>query len=133
MADNMAVRTGTLLTDAEFHQLADVQPELTWFSNIYNPQTRRGYQTDLAEFMAFAGIERSEQFRVVSSAHLLAWRRSLEDRALAGATIRCKLAALSSLFDYLCEANSVSGNLVKGVMRPKMATQEGKMPTIGCH
>jgi len=121
------------LTAVEFHQLADVPPALTWFANIDNPQTRRAYQCDLAEFMAFTGIERPEQFRVVTRAHLLAWRSGLEGRALAGATIRRKLAALSSLFDYLCEANAVSGNPVKGVKRPKMETQEGKTPAIGDH
>jgi site-specific recombinase XerD len=64
---------------------------------------------------------------------LLAWRRDLERRALSGATIRRKLAALFSLFDYLCEANAVASNLVKGVKRPKMESAEGKTPAIGDH
>lgn len=49
--------------------------------------------------MAFTGIDRPEQFRLVTRAYLLASCRDLECRALAGATIRRKLAALSSLFD----------------------------------
>lgn len=122
-----------MLTAIQFHQLADVPPALTWFANIDNPQTRRAYQADLGEFMAFTGIERPEQFRIVTRAHLLAWRRDLERRALAGATIRRKLAALSSLFDFLCEANAIAGNPVMGVKRPKMASQEGKTPAIGDH
>ena len=121
------------LTAAQFHQLADVPPALTWFANIDNPQTRRAYQNDLTEFMAFAGIAQPEQFRSVTRAHLLAWRKDLERRALAGATIRRKLAALSSLFEYLCEANAVVSNPVKGVKRPKMESQEGKTPAIGDH
>jgi len=122
------------LTAAQFHQLADVPPAMTWFANIDNPQTRRAYQNDLQEFMAFAGIERPEQFRIVTRAHLLAWRKDLEHRALAGATIRRKLAALSSLFEYLCESNAVTGNPVKGVKRPKNENQqEGKTPAIGDH
>ena len=121
------------LTAAQFHQLADVPPALTWFANIDNPQTRRAYQGDLMEFMTFTGIDRPEQFRIVTRAHLLAWRRDLEQRALAGATIRRKLAALSSLFEYLCEANAVTGNPVKGVKRPKTESLEGKTPSIGDH
>ena len=121
------------LTAAQFHQLADVPPALTWFANIDNPQTRRAYQNDLTEFMTFAGIAQPEQFRIVTRAHLLAWRRDLERRALAGATIRRKLAALSSLFEYLCEVNAVVSNPVKGVKRPKMESQEGKTPAIGDH
>ena len=128
-----AVMQERALTAAQLHQLADVPPALTWFANIDNPQTRRAYQGDLMEFMAFTGIERPEQFRIVTRAHLLAWRRDLEQRALAGATIRRKLAALSSLFEYLCEANAVTGNPVKGVKRPKMESSEGKTPAIGDH
>lgn len=125
--------SSTSLTAAQFQQLADVPPALTWFANITNPQTRRAYQRDLTEFMTFIGIEQPEQFRIVTRAHLLAWRRDLERRALAGATIRRKLAALSSLFDYLCEANAVTSNPVKGVKRPPMASAEGKTPAIGDH
>lgn len=128
-----AVTPERALTAAQFHQLADVPPALTWFANIDNPQTRRAYQNDLQEFMAFTGIDQAEQFRIVTRAHLLAWRRALEHRALSGATIRRKLAALSSLFDYLCEANAVVSNPVKGVKRPAMVSAEGKTPAIGDH
>lgn len=132
-ATPVAVAAAGMLTSAQFQQLAEVPPALTWFANIDNPQTRRAYRNDLTEFMAFAGIGRPEQFRIVTRAHLLAWRHDLEIRALAGATIRRKLAALSSLFEYLCEANAVVSNPVKGVKRPKMGSAEGKTPAIGDH
>lgn len=129
----VAVESPGMLTTAQFHQLADVPPAMTWFANIDNPQTRRAYQSDLQEFMTFTGIATPDQFRIVTRAHLLAWRRDLEQRSLAGATIRRKLAALSSLFEYLCEANAVMSNPVKGVKRPKITSQEGKTPAIGDH
>lgn len=121
------------LTEAQFHQLAEVPPTLTWFANIDNPQTKRAYQNDVQEFMAFAGIEDPHAFRQVGRSHILAWRRDLERRALGSATIRRKLSALSSLFDALCEANAVQGNPVDGVKRPKVASQEGSTPAIGDH
>ena len=37
-----------------------------------------------------------------------------------------RLAALSSLFEYLCEKNAVSHNPVRGVKRPKAESGEGK-------
>jgi site-specific recombinase XerD len=83
--------------------------------------------------MAFIGIRQPDEFRVVMCAHVLAWSNDLETRALSGATIRRKLAALSSLFEYLCEANAVAGNPVKGVKRPRVDSQEGKTPAIGDH
>lgn len=44
----------------------------------------------------------------------LAWRRALEQRGLNGARIRRKLAALSSLYEYLCDRHAVTHNPVKG-------------------
>jgi integrase/recombinase XerD len=122
-----------VLTAGQFQQLADVPSAAIWFANIANPQTRRAYQSDLTEFMTFTGIVDPDQFRSVRRAHLLAWRRDLEQRALSSATIRRKLAALSSLFEYLCETNAVESNPVKGVKRPKVDSAEGKTPAIGDH
>jgi site-specific recombinase XerD len=122
-----------LLTRKEFQQLADVPAEVEWFANIDNKRTRRAYQIDLRDFMQFVGIRQPEEFRMVTRAHLIAWRKHLESRQLAGATIRRKLAALSSLFEYLCEHNAVTNNPVKGVKRPKVESYEGKTPALGDH
>lgn len=124
---------GTGLTTADFHQLADVPPALTWFANIDNEQTRRAYENDVREFIAFASIGNPHAFRLVGRGHVLAWRRDLERRALGAATIRRKLSALSSLFESLCEANAVQGNPVDGVKRPKVTSQEGSTPAISDH
>jgi integrase/recombinase XerD len=119
------------LTAPEFHQLAQVPPAAEWFANIDNPNTRRAYRNDLEEFMTFVGISSPEDLRLVSRAHVLAWRKDLERRELAGGTIRRKLAALSSMFEYLSDANAVSYNPVKGVRRPKVESYEGKTPALG--
>ncbi|AME28781.1 integrase (plasmid) [Burkholderia sp. PAMC 26561] len=121
------------LTAAQFHQLATVPAETEWFANLDNPRTRRAYRTDLQDFMGFVGITRPEEFRIVTRSHVLAWRKTLEDRALSGATIRRKLAALSSLFEYLCEKNAVDSNPVKGAKRPRVESNEGKTPALGDH
>ena len=121
------------LTEREFQVLADVPPEAEWFANIDNEGTKRIYATALREFMAFIGISRAEDFRIVTRAHVIAWRKQLEERALSGATVRGKLAALSSLFEHLCDANAVTHNPVKGVKRPKMESYEGKTPALGDH
>src|SRR5271156_3743329 len=36
-----------LLTAAEFQKLADVPPEVEWFANLDNPNTRRSYENGL--------------------------------------------------------------------------------------
>ena len=119
------------LSAPEFQRLADVPPEAQWFANLDSAQTRRAYQNDLKAFMAFTGIVKPEEFRTVTRGHVLAWRADLEKQGLAGSSIRRKLAALASLFDYLCEANAVTHNPVKGVKRPKVESYEGKTPALG--
>jgi site-specific recombinase XerD len=119
------------LTALEFQGLAAVPHEAEWFANIDNPRTRRAYRIDIHEFMGFVGIGRPEEFRTVTRAHVLAWRKDLEGRSLSGTTIRRKLAALSSLFEHLCDANAVTHNPVKGVKRPKVESYEGKTPALG--
>jgi site-specific recombinase XerD len=118
------------LSAKEFLDLAAVPPEIEWFANITNPQTRRAYQNDLKDFMRFARITNPEVFRVVTRAHLIAWRKDLERRGCEGSTIRRKLSAVSSLFEYLCERNAVVHNPVKGVKRPKANTNEGLTPAL---
>jgi integrase/recombinase XerD len=120
-----------VLTAAEFRGLADVPPEVEWFANITNPNTRRAYQNDVRDFMKFAGIREPQEFRVVTRSHLIAWRKLLESRNLAAATIRRKLSAVASLFDHLCESNAVTHNPCDGVKRPNLGSNEGKSPALG--
>jgi hypothetical protein len=72
------------LTALEFQGLAVVPHEAEWFANIDNPRTRRAYRIDIREFMGFVGIGRPEEFRTVTRAHVLAWRKDLEGRELGG-------------------------------------------------
>jgi integrase/recombinase XerD len=119
-----------LLTKAEFQHLRDVPPESDWFANIESPGTRRMYQFAIRAFMRFTGIREAEEFRIITRAHVIAWRKSLVEQGLSGATIRARLAALSSLYEYLCDHHAVPFNPVKGVSRPKVETTEGKTPAI---
>jgi integrase/recombinase XerD len=120
----------TSLTPEEFYRLRDLPPETDWFANIDNPNTQRAYKADMKEFMAFLGHDGIHNFREVTRIHVIAWRKDLENRQNAPATIRRKLAALSSLYDYLTECNSVLINPVDGIKRPKRESTEGKTPAI---
>jgi len=123
------------LTAEQFQQLGDVPAAAVWLANIDNENTRRAYKADVEDFVAFCGIERADEFRSVTRAHVIAWRSTLEcagpDGApLAPATIRRKLSAVSSLFAYLCNANAVEANPVAGVKRPTEGANEGKTPAL---
>jgi len=128
MTTDLITRTNRALTAQEFQGLAEVPPETVWFANIRNARTRRAYRIDLKDFMGFVGIVRPVEFRIVTRAHVIAWRNDLDRRDLAPSTVRRKLSALSSLFDYLCESNAVTHNPVRGVERPKANNNEGLTP-----
>ena len=91
---------------------------------------RRAYENALQDFMRFTGIVKPDEFRTVTRSHVIAWRDDLAKRELSGMTIRHRLAALSSLFEYLCEKNAVTHNPVKGVKRPSVESYEGKTPAL---
>jgi site-specific recombinase XerC len=68
-------------------------------------------------FIAFTALQDYMRLRSVGRSHIISWRKDMERRGLAPATVWRKLSALSSLFDF-CERNAVTGNPVDGVKRP---------------
>ena len=107
-----------------------VPPETEWFANIDNPHTRRAYRNDLKEFMTFTGHPAPVELRLITRAHVIAWRKDLDSRKFAPGSVRRKLSALSSLYEFLTDQNAVATNPVKGVKRPKVDSYEGKTPAI---
>src|ERR1700682_3409586 len=69
----------------------------------------RLFKEDVREFIAFTALQDYMRLRSVGRSHIISWRKDMERRGLAPASIRRKLSALSSLFDYLCERNAVIG------------------------
>src|SRR2546422_4422430 len=65
------------LSTAQFQTLAEVPPEIEWFANLTNANTRRAYEQDINDFMAFAGLRQPTEFRDVMRAHVIAWREQL--------------------------------------------------------
>lgn len=138
MAEKQLTRapaTPRALTAQEFQSLADVPAAAVWLANIENENTRRAYKGDVEAFIAFCGLDHAEEFRQVTRAHVIAWREMIgssgpNGRTLAPATIRRKLSAISSLFDFLCNENAVASNPVAGVKRPTEGANEGKTPAL---
>ena len=71
-----------ILTAEAFQALADVPPELEWFANLRSARTRREYADDLRDFQRFVGIKHPEEFRLITRAHVIAWRDDLQHRQL---------------------------------------------------
>src|SRR5262245_37131692 len=77
---SLLIRNRGSLPLANFFDLADIPPEVEWFANIDNANTRRAYGRDVKEFMAFAAVATSTQLRLVTRAHVIAWRQELEGK-----------------------------------------------------
>ena len=108
----------------------DLPDAREWLANLRNPHTRRAYGRDLLEFCAFAGIGEPAGFRTVTRSQIIAWREALVAAEQSPATVRRKLAAVSSLYAYLGEQHAVTHNPVAGVQRPAMRAREGKTPAL---
>ena len=122
-----------MLSREEFQRLADVPHIEVWLANQRSQKTKRSYRYAVKDFIQLTGIESPEEFRAVTRAHVIFWRDQLKTRELSAATIRARLSALSSLFDYLCDQNAVEFNPVTGVARPSEGANEGKTPAIADH
>jgi len=131
MDTQLAPITPNSLSTAQFAALSAIPPEAEWFVNLRNRHTRENYQRDIRQFIAFAGLGSVDQLREVTRPHVLAWRDHLHGQGLANDTIRRKLAALSSLYDYLCNRHAVLHNPVLGVKRPPSMNREGATPALG--
>lgn len=122
---------GSLVGRVLFERLEQVPPHTEWLANLANPCTRRAYRADIEDFFASIGAAGDADLGRIQRGHVLHWRRSLEHRGLAASTIRRKLAAVASLYDYLCDRNAVAENPAKGVRRPRNELQgEGKTPAL---
>lgn len=90
------VKDDRALTAAQFHSLADVPAAVEWFGNFRNRKTRRAYQNDVTEFSKFVGVENPEELRIVTRAHVIAWRNTLLGKGIADSSIRRKLSAMKT-------------------------------------
>src|SRR3984893_10297370 len=96
-----------------------------------NLKTRRAYKEDVREFISFTALQDYMGLRSVGRSHIIFWDKDMERRGLAPAKHSAPALGASSLFDYLCERNAVTGNPVDGVKRPMANGNEGSTPALG--
>src|SRR3954451_22063967 len=89
-----------------------------WLSAYRSPATREAYARDAGQWLGWcagAGIDPATARRP----HADAWRARLEQAGLADRSIARKIAAVSSLYGYLVDADLVERNPFARVRRPK--------------
>ena len=113
--------------------LAEVSAENIWLSNFHSDNTKGTYKQAVSDFITDMEIDSSEKLYNVSQAHIISWRDILNAKGLTNATIRNRLAALSSLFRFLADKQLCKSNPVSGVLRPnsgKSGIGVGKTPAL---
>ncbi len=113
-------RTDDLAVLTSSDRLAALPEEAVWLANFVSPRTKRTYQAAVQGFIAFHGLQSSEELQTIGQSHLIAWREHLTQSGASPRTVQNRLAAVSSLFKHLCEKQVASRNPVTGVRRPRV-------------
>jgi integrase/recombinase XerD len=92
-----------------------------FFQNFESPHTRRCYERDIKLFFSFLTTLKISIAgpRELTKAHVVAYKRYLQDSNQAPKTICRKISSISSYFDFLIEKNRIDVNPCHGLRRPK--------------
>jgi len=111
-------------------ELVTIHEESLWLSNFISKDTQKTYKNAVFNFLAFCRIENLEQLRAVKQSDILSWRDNLISSNSSNRTVNNRMAALSSLFNHLCEKQIVHTNPVKGLKRPNVDQSMIKTPSL---
>lgn len=110
---------------ARLEVLAAIPEEHLWLASQRSAATREAYRADVEAFMRFLGIRTTDELRQVDRGAVLAWKGQLEASGIKGATIRRRLAALSSLFAHLVHHQVLRENPCREIPRPRVNRRQG--------
>jgi integrase/recombinase XerC len=96
-----------------------------------SPHTIRNYATDLERFAAYFSPKDTEPTHPAAFTVLLLreWLSHLYSEGLSAVTMRRKLAAVRSLFDFLAREGSIPTNVARLVRTPKAPQKLPSVPT----
>jgi integrase/recombinase XerD len=110
--------------------LKAIPEEELWLQSQQSPGTRLGYRSDVLQFMGFLQIRTTKELRLVDRGAVIAWKRQLEIAGTKPATVRRKLAALSSLFSHLVHHHILPLNPCREIRRPRINRRTGATPAF---
>lgn len=97
--------------------------------SIRNPNTRRAYSHAAADFLGWCKSQDVAQLDQIAPMHVAAWIELL-GRELAAPTVKLRLAAIRSLFDWLVVGQIVPHNPAVSVRGPSYSVRRGKTPAL---
>ena len=106
----------------------------SWLDNTLSPASRISRRDDLINFQGHVPIHSIADFKEIKRSDIIEWRDSLigtqEDPKYAIRTVKRRMASISKFFSYLCDQKAIEINVVQGVERPKLTTNEGATSII---
>ncbi|MEP6962682.1 MAG: tyrosine-type recombinase/integrase [Acidobacteriota bacterium] len=96
-----------------------------------SPHTLRNYSSDLTQFIHYFSPKNAEppEPAAITSLHVREWMSSLYSQGLSIISIRRKLAAVRSLFDFLAREGTIPTNIARLVRTPKAPQKLPSVPT----
>ncbi len=110
--------------------LVALPQESLWLANFTSKRTQKTYSFAVREFLEFHQIQNIDQLRIVTAAHLIAWRDQMIESGATPRTVNNRLSAMSSLFNHLCDKQVISINPVNGLKRPKVNQERVETPIL---
>ena len=98
-------------------------------SQIRNPNTRRAYVRDVGDFLAWLDQAGVTSILDVQSPHVAAYVEHL-GRSQAAPSVKRRLAANRSMFDWLATGGVLPFNPATAVRGPKHSVKGGKTPVL---
>ena len=98
---------------------------------VHNPNTRRAYEYSAEAFLKFA-VRHCDITRLhdIRPPHISRWIDLMTASGLAAPTVKQRLAALVTLFDFLVEQQVISRNPARLVKGPSHVIDQGSTPVL---
>lgn len=111
--------------------LHELPEELLWRSNFNSNNSIDTYDHAIRSFLEFLKISSPDELRSLTHAHVIAFKRHLQEKMHSSRTINNRLSAISSLFNHLIDQQVVKVNVAQGVKRMKINSErvEAKVMT----
>jgi len=103
-----------------------------WLLNTTSANTRDAKRVDIEGFIYDNNIKSIDDFKKIKRKDIIDWRDILTKKYSLRTTKR-KMSMVSKFFEYLCDENLLSANVVIGVQRPKLTANEGATSAISNH
>ena len=111
-----------------------VNHETLWLKNFLSKQTQQTYRAVFREFCQLGQIASPAALSQVTPAEIIGYRDYLiEVKGMRPRSVRNRLAAISSLFQHLKNAQVVPFNPVEAIQRPKIDPNHGVTPAMATH